>query len=307
MTRWFRPSFTAGGFVDFASPRRICFFGAALVGSMLLVPSTATTQSFASSSTKALASFAKPRLITVVSHDFAFDVPPSIPAGLTTFRLLNKGKQLHHLSLVRLEKGKTAADGLAALMKAGYGVRPDWLHPVGAPNAISPGGEARATVVLEPGNYLAFCEVPGPDPAPHFMKGMVKGFTVVPPARPASLPKADLAIRLTDFDFTFSRPLTKGRHVIAVTNTGAQLHMLVINRHPPGKGNKEFLDWAQDPKGQPAPGEGAGGVTEIAPGATVVMERNFPPGRYGLFCFTPDPKTGKPHFMLGMQKEITVK
>lgn len=249
----------------------------------------------------------KPNLVTVVAHDFAFDVPASIPAGLTTFRLLNKGKQEHHFTVMRLDEGKTAADGLAALIKAGQGVRPAWLHPVGGPNAISPGGESRATLVMEPGNYIAFCEVPGPDPAPHFMKGMVKGFTVTPPAQPASLPKADLTIKLTDFDFVFSKPLAKGHHVIAVTNAGNQPHMLVINRHPPGKGNKAFLDWAYDPKGKPAPGEGAGGVTEIAPGATVVMERNFQPGRYGLFCFTADAKTGKPHFMLGMQKEIDVK
>jgi len=250
---------------------------------------------------------AAPNVVTVVAHDFAFDLPASIPAGLTTFRLLNKGKQEHHLSLMRLDKGKTVSDGLAALIKAGQGVRPAWMHPVGGPNAISPGGESRATVVLQPGNYMAYCEVPGPDPAPHFAKGMVKGLVVTGPASTASLPTADVAIKLTDFDFVFSRPLTRGHHLIAVTNTGAQPHMLVIQRHPTGKGNKEFLDWAFNPKGQSAPSQGAGGVTEIAPGATVVMEGNFAPGRYGLFCFMPDTKTGKPHFMLGMQKEITVK
>ena len=248
-----------------------------------------------------------PNVVTVVAHDFAFDLAPSIPAGLTTFRLLNKGKQEHHFSLMRLDKGKTVADGFAALIKAGQGVRPAWMHPVGGPNAISPGGESRATVVLQPGNYMAYCEVPGPDPAPHFAKGMVKGLVVTGPASTASLPTADVAIKLTDFDFVFSRPLTRGHHVIAVTNTGTQPHMLVIQRHPTGKGNKEFLDWAFNPKGQSAPSQGMGGVTEIAPGATVVMEGNFAPGRYGLICFVPDTKTGKPHFMLGMQKEITVK
>lgn len=293
--------------MDNVSLRSTSLVGAALVGCLLAVPSTVSTQSLVSNSTKAVASLAKPNVVTVVAHDFAFDLPSSIPAGLTTFRLLNKGKQLHHVSLYRLDKGKTASDGLAALIKAGQGVRPGWLHPVGAPNAVNPGGEAKATVVLEPGNYLAYCEVPGPDPAPHFMKGMVKAFTVTGPLRTEPLPKADLTINMTDFDFTLSRPLTKGRHVIAVTNTGAQPHMLVIARHPPRKGNKEFLDWANDPKGKPAPGDGWGGVTEIAPGATVVMERNFPPGRYGFICFTPDKKTGKPHFMLGMQKEIDVK
>jgi hypothetical protein len=299
-------SLQKGHLVDFVSPRRISSFGAMLAGCLLALPAIGSTQSLASRPLKA-PSLAKPRVVTVTAHDFTFDVPTSIPAGLTTFRLLNKGKQEHHFTIMRLDQGKTAADGLAALIKAGQGVRPAWLHPIGGPNAINPGGEAKATLVLEPGNYLAFCEVPGPDPAPHFAKGMVKGFTVTGPSRPGTLPQADLAIKLTDFDFVFSKPLTKGHHVIAVTNTGKQSHMLVINRNPPGKGNKEFLDWAYDPKGKLAPGEAAGGVTEIAPGATVTMERNFPPGRYGLFCFTADAKTGKPHFMLGMQKEIEVK
>jgi hypothetical protein len=293
--------------VDLVLPRRTSSFGAMLVGCLLALPSIAPAQSLARASTKAVASPAKANVVTVTAHDFAFDVPQSIPAGLTTFRLLNKGKQLHHFTVMRLDNGKTAGDGLDALIKAGQGPRPGWLHPIGGPNAVRPGGESNATLILEPGNYIAFCEVPGPDPAPHFAKGMVKGFTVTGPSRPTSLPQADLAIKLTDFDFVFSKPLTKGHHVIAVTNTGKQPHMLVINRNPPGKGNKEFLEWGNDPKGKLAPGEGAGGVTEIAPGATVLMESNFQPGRYGLFCFTPDAKTGKPHFMLGMQKEIVVK
>ncbi len=248
-----------------------------------------------------------PNVVTIVAHDFSFDLPASIPSGLTTLRLLNRGKQEHHLTVARLDTGKTAADGLAALIKGGHKPWPAWMHPVGGPNLIIPGGESKATLVFAPGNYLAFCEVPGPDPAPHFMKGMAKGFVVTTPARSAPLPRADMSIKLTDFDFVFSRPLARGHHMIAVTNTGAQGHMLVINRHPPGKGNKEFLDWAYNPNGKPAPGQGMGGVTEIAPGATVVMEDNFPPGHYGLFCFAPDPKTGKPHFMLGMQKEFDVK
>ena len=293
--------------MDFVSPRRTSSFGAVLVGCLLALPSIGSAQSLASRPMKAPPSLAKPRVVTVTAHDFAFDFPASIPAGLTTFRLLNKGKQGHHFTVMRLDNGKTAGDGLAALIKAGQGPRPAWLHPIGGPNAVNPGGESNATFVLEPGNYIAFCEVPGPDPAPHFAKGMVKGFTVTAPSRGEPLPKADMTIQLTDFDFVFPKPLTRGRHVIAVTNTGKQSHMLVINRNPPGKGNKEFLDWAFDPKGKLAPGEAAGGVTEIAPGATVLMERNFQPGRYGLFCFTPDAKSGKPHFMLGMQKEIEVK
>jgi hypothetical protein len=50
-----------------------------------------------------------------------------------------------------------------------------------------------------------------------------------------------------------------------------------------------------------------GGITDILPGKTVVIEQNFPPGRYGFICFTRDKKDGKPHFLHGMQKEFVVK
>ncbi len=254
---------------------------------------------------------ARANVVSVITRDFAFEMPASIPAGVTTFRLIDRGTQSHHLSVMRLDAGKTAADGLAALIKAGRGVRPTWMHPVGGPNSVRSGGEASATVVLAPGNYLAFCEVPGPDPAPHFMKGMVKGFTVAGPARPAALPATDVTIRLTDYDFVVPRALTSGRHSIAVTNAASQPHMMVVNRfpvgHPAGQGTKEFLAWAFDPQGRPAPGEPVGGVTEIAPGATAVMQADLSPGRYLLICFSPDTKDGKPHFMHGMQKEIIVR
>jgi len=248
-------------------------------------------------------------VVTVVAHDFAFDLPASIPAGMTTFRLLNRGKQEHHLTVMRLDQGKTPADGIAAIIAAGRGLRPSWMHQVGGPNAIMPGAEGNATLVLKPGTYLAFCEVPGPDPMPHFMKGMAKGFTVTPSSRSLSnamLPKSDMTLTLTDYDFTLSRPLTSGRHVIAVTNAASQPHMVVVSRFDPGKGQKEFLAWGNNPNGKPAPAQALGGVTEIAPGITVVIDGNFPPGHYGFTCFSPDVKDGKPHFMHGMQKEFTV-
>ena len=248
----------------------------------------------------------KPNVVIVAAHDFALSMPASIPAGVTTFRLLNKGKQIHHMSIFRLDDGKTAAEGLKALMVAGQGPRPAWLHPVGGPQAAMPRAEANATVVLEPGNYLAFCEVPGPDPAPHFAKGMAKAFTVTGPARPDTLPTADVQLSLTDYDFIFAKPLSRGRHTVAVTNSAAQGHMVVLVRFPRGKGIKEFLDWSMDPKGKLAPGRAMGGVAEIGPGQTASFTENFTPGHYGMICFTADSRDGKPHFLHGMQKEFDI-
>jgi hypothetical protein len=270
----------------------------ACVAGMLCLPNVAASHA------------AGANVVTVVATDFALQLPASLPAGLTTFRLLNHGKQMHHLSVMRLDSGKTVSDGFAALVKAGHGARPAWMHPVGGPNASAPGGESNATLVVEPGNYLAFCEIPGPTPMPHYMKGMVRGFVVAAPSRAAMLPHADLALKMTDYDFVFSHPLTRGMHTIAVTNAASQSHMLVIHRVPSGEaagtGAKTFVAWAKDPNNRPAPGVAYGGVTEIAPGTTVVTSQKFEPGTYLLICFVPDTKDGKPHFMHGMQKEIVV-
>jgi uncharacterized cupredoxin-like copper-binding protein len=251
-----------------------------------------------------------PNIVVVVAHDFAFDLPSSIPAGPTTFELRNHGTQGHHLDIVRLDSGKTAGDALAALIKAGRGPRPGWLHAVGGPNAAMPGEKSNATLVLGPGSYLAFCEIPGPTSMRHYMKGMVKPFIVTSPGRAGRLPAADIAMNLVDFDFVLSQPLTRGHHVLVISNAGTQRHMVVIKRfpsdYPAGTTAKALTDWALDPQGKPAPGTNEGGVTEISPGATVAMSRDFRPGRYLLICFSADETDGKPHFMHGMQKEITI-
>lgn len=252
-----------------------------------------------------------PNVVSVVAHDFAFEIAESIPAGLTRFELRNRGSMPHHLSIVRLDSGKTAADGLAALITAGHGVRPAWMHAVGGPNAVMPNELSNATFVIEPGHYMAYCEVPGPDPARHYMRGMVKGFTVTPPSKPAALPVADIAVNLVDYDFVFSKPLTVGHHVLAFTNSATQPHMVAVRRlpvgYPAGQAAKELVAWAMNPQGKSGPGAAFGGITEIAPGQAITIERDFVPGMYLLICFSVDATDGKPHFMHGMQKEITIR
>ncbi|HWE41151.1 MAG TPA: hypothetical protein VG432_01505 [Gemmatimonadaceae bacterium] len=249
----------------------------------------------------------KPNVVIVTARDFSLEIPASIPAGVTTFKLVNKGKLAHHVMIVRLDAGRSAAEALKVVMSVGRAPRPEWMHPVGGPQAVTPGIEGNATLILEPGNYLAFCEVPGPDTTAHYMRGMAKAFTVTGPPRAGTLPAADVALSLTEYDFAFTTPLTRGRHVVAVTNRGSQAHMVVLTRFPPGKGTADFLAWAKNPQGRPGPGTTMGGVTEIPPGATVTFTRNFIPGHYGMICFTPDAKDGKPHFMHGMQKEFEVR
>ncbi len=70
-------------------------------------------------------------VVPVVTHEFAFTLPDSLPAGLTTFRLRNEGRQPHHLMLYRLDTGKRLGDVLAALSAGG--AHPAWMHAAGGP------------------------------------------------------------------------------------------------------------------------------------------------------------------------------
>ena len=249
----------------------------------------------------------KGRLVNIVARDFALELPASIPAGLTVFQLKNLGQWGHHVTIVRLDSGHTAADAFREIMKDGHGLRPGWLHPVGGPQHAPPGGSSDATVRLEPGNYLAFCEMPGPDATSHYMRGMAKAFVVTGPAEPGRAAQGDDTLSLSEYAFTFAHPLTAGVHLIAVMNKGTQPHMVVMNRLPPGVTIDEFLAWTRDPRGKQPPAINAGGVTEIPPGATVVFGQQFLPGRYALLCFSTDVKDAKPHFMHGMSKLVTVR
>ena len=248
----------------------------------------------------------KVHIVNVVARDFALELPASIPAGLTAFQLKNLGKVGHHMSIVRLDSGRTAPEALREIMRIGRAPRPEWMHPVGGPQNAAPGKGSNAIVMLEPGNYLAFCEMPGPDTTAHYMRGMAKAFTVTGPARAVESAQGDDTLALSDFAFTWAHPLTSGIHTVAVINRGKQPHMVVVVRLPKGVTLDDFTAWAKNPQGRPSPAIVASGVTEIPVGATVVFGERFEPGNYGMVCFIPDRTDGRPHLAHGMKAVFTV-
>ena len=251
-----------------------------------------------------------PNVVTITATDFAFALPDTIPAGLTTLRLVNQGKELHHASLVRLGAGKSAADfqaGLVAAMQS-HAPPPAWMAFVGGPNAVTVGDTATTTQVVEPGSYVLVCWIPSLDGTPHVMKGMVHPLIVTASAAPVpAAPPADVTMTLTDYDFQLSQPLTAGRHVVQVENAGAQAHEVVIAALAPGKTLHDFVAWETGGEKGPLPtGEWVGGVNTIDVGGRAQFTTTFRPGNYLLLCFWPDSKDGKPHLMHGMAKEIRV-
>lgn len=247
-----------------------------------------------------------PHVVTVIAKDYAFQAPDTIDAGAVTFRLKNEGPDLHHVWLIRLENGKTMADVEAAL-KSGQRGFPTWIVNEGGPNAAVPGAESNATVVLEPGNYALLCVIPAADGQPHMMKGMMRALTVIrSDGESTELPTADVQITLADYGFQFSSPLTAGRHVILFRNVASQPHEAVLVQLAPGKSVGELAGWLDKREGPP-PGRPIGGIAGIDKGVENTIEVNLEPGEYGLICFVPDAKDGKPHIAHGMITQFTVR
>jgi hypothetical protein len=244
-------------------------------------------------------------VVTVVATDFKLALPSALSAGPTAFRLVNRGRELHQLYLVKLAEGKTAAN-LVDAIKAG-GPPPSWATDVGGPNAVDPGATSpAATVPLTPGRYAALCIIPSPDGVPHVMKGMFTELTVTPGVRPVSLPaKPDLTISLVDYGYGISSPLRRGNHRILVKNEGRQSHELVITRLLPGKTPADLAAWADKMSGPP-PAHFLGGISPLAPGRENELAITLSAGHYVLLCFLPDAKDGKPHTAHGMVRDFVI-
>jgi uncharacterized cupredoxin-like copper-binding protein len=260
-----------------------------------------------------VAAFSAPRparhVLTITATEFAFQSPDTVPAGVTTITLRNRGRQLHHVQLIKLADGHTLGDVLAALRT--QGPPPAWEHFVGGPNTPVPGADASGTLDLAPGRYALICFIPGPDGVPHVMKGMAKEITVTAPAH-TRVARADreivpgTTIALTDYTFTISRPLRAGSTRVRLRNDATQPHEMLVVKLAPGRTASDFAAWSEKPDGPP-PGAPMGGSSAMAHGVWNDITMTLSPGSYGLVCFVPDARDGKPHAVHGMVRDLVVR
>lgn len=252
-----------------------------------------------------------PNVVTITATDFAFEAADTIPAGLTTLRLLNHGREPHQAVLFGAP-GKTFEELEAAA--APQGSMEEWwraflqLQPTfpGGPGVVVGGDSSIITANLVPGNYEIVCFIPSPDGKMHVQKGMFRRLVVIPARARAAKPKSDITVTLSDFTFATSAPLTAGTHTIRVENSGPQLHELTIERLAPGKTLADWQRWmAGGMKGEPisVPVGGFAGPDE---GKVGWLTLTFTPGTYLFLCYVPDSRNGAPHFVNGMVKEIVI-
>ncbi len=280
---------------------------AALVGiaacSVKEAPKTADTSAAV---TPAASTSAAPNVVTITASEYKFEMPDQIPAGLTTFRLSDTGKELHHATLIKLDSGKTVNDLMTGIRNMKPGTPPPgWVIPAGGPNAVAPGSSVGLTAVMEPGSYAVVCFIPDSKGVPHVVHGMAKALTVTPNASAnMTEPTADVTVTLRDYQFDFSTPLTAGKHTIKIVTAPGQPHEYTFFQLSPGKSAVDLTKYVETGMKGPPPGMPIGGVAAMSAGHTAYYDVDLKPGDYAIICFLEDAKDGKPHYTHGMIQQI---
>jgi hypothetical protein len=244
--------------------------------------------------------------VTLKGHDFSFEAPDQIAAGAVTLNFTNAGQEPHHAQVVRLNDGVTMEQLQAALKKSETEAFP-LMAFAGGPGAVFPNQSSSVTLDLSPGQYALLCFFTSNDGTPHFAKGMLKPLTInAATSAKAAPPKADLTISMKDFHFELPAEIKAGKQVWKITNDGPQPHELQVLKLALGKTVDDMAVFFEKGEGTP-PFDTFGGMQGLNQGMSGWLNLDLQPGTYVAICYIPDPKTGQPHFALGMLMPFTVK
>lgn len=280
--------------------------------------------------------------INIAAKDFSFDLPARVPAGLVQVTMQNHGADLHHTQIGRLNDGVTFDQFHAALGKDLNAAFP-LISFQGGPGVILPGASQAVMLNLtRSGTYVAVCFIAGDDGIPHFMKGMIVPFEVTGPETPLQELKSHQTIKMMDFAYTMPDKVPAGRQVWKIINDGPQPHELILLMLAPGVTADQILAMfasemgsgeatpatgmdmgtpaaatptaatpvaatpAASPVAEAMPFMPAGGMQALDAGLAGWLILDLAPGNYLAACDIPDPRSGRPHFELGMYKAFTV-
>jgi uncharacterized cupredoxin-like copper-binding protein len=109
--------------------------------------------------------------VNVTLSTFTIDMPTTIKAGQVTFHVANDATSDTHEFVIfksDLAPGKLPLDDSGNVDETAQGL----THIDEIPD-MAPGDVKDLTLTLDPGNYIALCNLPG-----HYQAGMYIGFTV---------------------------------------------------------------------------------------------------------------------------------
>ena len=224
------------------------------------------------------------RVLTVVAHDTALEVPLTVPAGMITVRLQLDGSIRRELVVHRIPAGTLPED----LVRGASGRPERWFDRGSFGGPAVPrdsANDASATFDLRPGRYaLVAYEVdaagrPKPD------KYIWREVTVVAAAVliPARFSVPDMTIRLKDSRIDVTGALRPGSRTLQIENAGNRPHDLIVGRLKPGKTIDDVRRWDRG-RGDAAPFVYVAGLTPMSTGVTAQTKIVLQSGTHVVLC-----------------------
>jgi len=247
----------------------------------------------------------------IVATDTAFQAPAQATAGLTLLTIENQSSSDASVTLGGPKEGQTMDEMVQTLATPSPQGFPPIFYEIkltGGPTA-KPGETKQVLINLTEGDWAAFGEA---NQAPAFIT------VAAAQGAASSEPAADLTIETKEFDFPgFPDQITAGDHLMKVTNTGEQPHIVIISTAPEGLTTVEYINFLSAlmsgtplAEGTPTFDESAfqdvDGLEALSSGMTAWMPLHLEPGTYVVACFIGDKDTGVPHAAEGMAKVFTV-
>jgi hypothetical protein len=260
----------------------------------------------------------QPTKVTVTAaaagKQVTFDMPAQIQPGATQLELVNNTKEPAELQIVQLDGGHTLAEFYPVIESEEPKPIPTWLHAFGGVGETSP-GETRSVVVdLKAGNYAWFSgTAPEQEGAqPQYKRGGEGSFEVTGdpsgaqlPATPAQITAKELGP--TNYQFEASG-FKAGTNQITFTNSGAELHHVVMAKLNQGATLDKVIEFFSTEKGPPPVDFDASEVTAVLDrGGKQVETVELQSGSYALMCFITDRAGSPPHAIKAkMLQEVKV-
>lgn len=246
------------------------------------------------------------RVLTVIARDTALDAPPSVPAGLTTVRILLQGKARRDLVIHRIPAGTTAE----TLVRGAAGRPARWFEQwsFGGPSVPRDSApDAGVTMELRPGRYVLVSyemDAAGRPRGDRFLWREVSAFagSVLIPGR---LPVPDATFKVKDARIDVLGSMRPGQRTLQIENLGSVPHEILIGRLKPGKTVADVRGWNRD-HGEP-PFVYVGGLTPMSPGRTAQTRLVLQNGVHVVLCTMRSARARDLDYQRGVLATFTVK
>jgi len=236
-----------------------------------------------------------------------FTIPPSGKGGLTQVVLVNSGKAPHNAQLVLVARGHTVAEAVKQI--AGNSKKtPNWLRAEGGVGTTLGGQTGTAIVNLPKGTYAVVdTSSTGNGPPAYGQTTLPKGKTGTVPKYAAHI--TGLATGKDKYAWKITG-LKVGANPLDFVSKGKSAIHTAVAIKVKGNPSLDTIKKALQSNGGPppsfiAPSQPAD-TAALDGGKSVATSLTFTRGQYVFFCPLTDRDGGKPHFLEGMIKKVTI-